>query len=394
MNTPPVIYLDHNATTPCDPRVVSAMLPYFTTLFANPSSTAHLPGRRAADAVEQARAQVAALVGASPKDVLFTSGATESNNLALYGVARAALQSGDSRRRIISTRIEHKAVLEPLADLGEQGFDVQYLAVDRFGLIDLNELEALLTPETLLVSLQSANSEIGTLQPLEDIARQVKEAGAFFHCDATQTIGKVPFHWHSLPVDLLSFSSHKMYGPKGVGALLTRRALRQGQLSPLSRGGGQEGGLRAGTQNVPAIVGFGVACELIQAEGPQEAERLAQLRDAFEQSLSAQLPDVSFNGHPQLRLPGTSSVTVPGLEADALLANLPGLALSLGSACNSGAIEPSYVLTELGLSREAAASTFRLSLGRWTTLTEVQKASRDIADAATHLRQLMSLQEE
>lgn len=390
MSPPSAVYLDYNATTPCDPRVVEAMLPYFTSQFANPSSTAHLPGREAAEAVEQAREQVAALLNAAPKDVLFTSGATESNNIALYGVARAAMRNANPRRRIITTRTEHKAVLEPLADLGEQGCDVHYVPVDRFGQVDLTELKSCLTADTLLVSIQAANSEIGTLQPLEEIAELVKAVGAFFHCDATQAIGKIPLDWRSLPFDLLSMSSHKIYGPKGIGALLARRSLRQGQLSPLSRGGGQEGGLRAGTQNVPAIVGFGLACDIMSHEGEADAQRMKILRDAFEANLKRQMPEVTFNGHAQRRLPGTSSVTVPEVEADALLANLPGLALSLGSACNSGAIEPSYVLTEIGLSREAAASSFRLSLGRWTTVTDIELASREIADAVHRLRQLLA----
>lgn len=388
MSTLSAIYLDYNATTPCDPRVVEAMLPYFTSQFANPASTAHLPGREAAEAVEKGREQIAALLGASPRDVLFTSGATESNNIALYGVAHAALLNANPRRRIITTPIEHKAVLEPLADLGERGFDVQFVSVNRFGQVDLAELQACLTQDTLLVSIQAANSEIGTLQPLMEISERVKASGAFFHCDATQAIGKIPLAWRSLPVDLLSMSSHKIYGPKGIGALLARRSLRQGQLSPLSRGGGQEGGLRAGTQNVPGIVGFGLACEILGQESEAETRRMATLRDAFEANLKKRLPEVSFNGHPQQRLPGTSNVTLPGVEADALLANLPGLALSLGSACNSGAIEPSYVLTQIGLSREAAASSFRLSLGRWTTPTDIELASEHIGRAAEHLKHI------
>ncbi|MFC6593155.1 cysteine desulfurase family protein [Deinococcus lacus] len=373
-----VIYLDYNATTPCDSRVLEVMLPYFTEQFGNPSSSTHQVGRWAADAVEQAREWVAGLFGASPKDVIFTSGATESNNLALYGIARAALRAGNPRRQIISLRTEHKAVLEPLDDLALQGFEVQYAPVDAYGQVDLTALAALISEDTLLVSIQAANSEIGTLQPLADIGMLTRAAGAIFHTDATQAVGRIPLNWQGLPIDLLSLSSHKIYGPKGAGALLARRIVRQGLLTPLARGGGQEGKLRAGTQNVPALVGFGYACELMAQEGLAEAERQRTLRDSFEQRLKAALPQVSFNGHPTERLPNTSSITVPGVEADALLMNLPRLSLSLGSACNSGAIEPSYVLTEVGLSRDLAASTFRLSLGKYSEAEALAEAIEDL----------------
>ncbi|WP_102126049.1 cysteine desulfurase family protein [Deinococcus planocerae] len=386
------IYLDYNATTPCDPRVVEEMLPYFTADFANPSSGTHSPGRRAADVLERARERVAGLVSANPRDVVFTSGATESNNLALYGVARAALANGDGRRRIITSLTEHKAVLEPCRELAQAGFDVQYVPVDRTGIVDLEALEHLLTPETLLVSIQAANSEVGTVQPLAEITEMTQEAGAFFHCDATQAVGRVPLEWQRLPIDLLAFSSHKMYGPKGAGALIARRAIRQGRLNPLTRGGGQEANLRAGTQNVPAIVGFGAACHILGTEGASEAERFSVLRDAFETELRQRLPDIAFNGHPIQRLPNTSSVTVRGVEADALLANLPHLALSLGSACNSGALEPSYVLLALGLAREDAEATFRLSIGRWTTSQGFGVATEEVAQAATRLRQLAEVE--
>ncbi|GGO38463.1 cysteine desulfurase family protein [Deinococcus humi] len=373
------IYLDYNATTPCDPRVLEVMLPHFTEHFANPSSSTHPAGRRAADALEEAREQVAGLFGASARDVIFTSGATESNNLALYGVARAALREGDRRQRIVTLPTEHKAVLEPVADLAVLGFDVQYAPVHRDGQVDLAALVELVDTNTLLVSIQAANSEVGTLQPLAEIGALTRAVGAYFHTDATQAVGRVALDWRSLPADLLSLSSHKIYGPKGAGALLARRALRQGKLDPLTRGGGQEGKLRAGTQNVPALVGFGLACELMAGEGLAEAERQRGLRDEFERRLSEALPQVSFNGRGAERLPNTSSVTVPGVEADALLMHLPNLGLSLGSACNSGALEPSYVLTELGLSGEIASSTFRMSLGKNTSREDVQRAVTDIA---------------
>ncbi|WP_104989990.1 cysteine desulfurase family protein [Deinococcus sp. NW-56] len=376
-------YLDDHATTPCDPRVVEAMLPHFTGQFANPSSTTHLPGRRAADAVEQARERVAALLHAPPADVVFTAGATESNNLALYGVARAAAHG--SRRRIITLPTEHKAVLEPCRNLGEQGFEVVYAPVDRDGLVVLDALEELLTPETLLVSIQAANSEIGTVQPLAEVGERVRAAGALLHCDATQAVGRVPLDWRALPIDLLSLSGHKLYGPKGSGALLMRRALRRGGLVPLMRGGGQEGGLRPGTHNVPAIVGLGVAAELMRQEGLEEAARVRAMRDRFEQALRTRLPGARINGHPLRRLPGNSSVTLPGVEADALLLNLPDYALSLGSACNSGALEPSYVLTAIGLSREEADATFRVGLGRFTREEDLSRLVQAVAQAHARL---------
>lgn len=381
------LYFDDHATTPCDPRVVSAMMPFFTAQFANPASTAHGPGRDAADAVEHARVQVAALLNAPAGDVVFTSGATESNNLALYGVARAAAALG-SRRRIITLPTEHKAVLEPCRDLGEQGFDVVYAPVDRFGTVDLTALEELLTADTLLVSIQAANSEIGTIQPVDQIGALTRAADALYHCDATQFVGRSLIDWQALPIDLLSLSAHKLYGPKGIGALLVRPSLRRGGLQPLMRGGSQEGGLRPGTHNVPAVVGFGEAAALAVQEGAAESERVAQLRDQFEAALRAALPEARFNGHPERRLPGNSSVTLPGLEADALLMHLPGFALSLGSACNSGALEPSYVLTAVGLSRDDADSTFRVGLGRFTTAASVDELASAIVAGARRLTEL------
>ncbi|PNY80831.1 cysteine desulfurase family protein [Deinococcus koreensis] len=384
-----MIYLDYNATTPCDPRVVEEMLPYFTNQFANPSSATHMAGRQAADAVELARGRVAQLVASDPRDVIFTSGATESNNLALYGVARAAQRNGDRRRRIITSAIEHKAVLDPCQDLAQEGFDIQYVPVDSEGFIDLERLQSLLTSDTLLVSIQAANSEIGTIQPIADISEVSGKAGAFFHCDATQAVGRVDIDWQNLPIDLISFSSHKLYGPKGAGALIAQRAVRQRHLSPLLRGGGQESKLRAGTQNVPAIVGFGAACNILKSEAWQETEEASKLRDYFEDMLLKNVSDVIFNGKLNKRLPNTSSVMIKGIEADALIANLPNFALSLGSACNSGAIEPSYVLLSLGLSRSSAESTFRVSMGRWTTKDQISEFVLAIADAS---RRLLSLQ--
>lgn len=381
------IYFDDHATTPCDPRVLAEMLPYFTAQFANPSSTTHEPGRVAASAVERARAQVAALFNAHPADVVFTSGATESNNLALYGVARGAL-AHPGRRRIITLPTEHKAILEPCRDLHEQGFDVVYAPVDRTGTVDMAAFQQLLTPQTLLVSIQAANSEVGTIQPVADIGALAREAGAIYHCDATQLAGRQPIDWQALPIDLLSLSAHKLYGPKGSGALLVRPALRRHGLHPLMRGGSQEGGLRPGTHNVPGVVGLGVAADLARQEGAAHAAHAAQLRNHFEASLRITLPDVRFNGHPERRLPGNSSVTLPDIEADALLMHLPAFALSLGSACNSGALEPSYVLTATGMSRDEADSTFRVGFGRFTPAQAVDELIEAIVRGTARLRQI------
>ena len=330
------------------------------------------------------------MLKASSTDIIFTAGATESNNLALYGVAHSAQRRGDLRRRIITLPTEHKAVLEPCRDLQVQGFDVQFVPVDRFGVLDLAAFEELLTSQTLLVSIQAANSEIGTLQPLESVAQLTQAMGAWFHCDATQALGRIDLDLRTLPIDLLSLSGHKIYGPKGSGALVARRPLRQGKLTPLTLGGGQEGKLRAGTQNVPAIVGLGVACEMMQRGGQAEGQHLRGLRDLFETLLIERLPNIHFNGHPERRLPNTSSITLPGFDADALLANLPGLALSLGSACNAGAIEPSYVLTALGQSSEEAYSTFRMSLGRWTQVADIESAVTQIYQGVSILERYFS----
>lgn len=381
------IYFDDHATTPCDPRVLEAMLPYFGVQFANPSSVTHLPGRQAADTIEQARERVAALLNASPQDVVFTSGSTESNNLAIYGVARAAGQHS-VRRRIITLPTEHKAVLEPCRDLSQQGFDVVYAPVDHFGMVNLDALKTLATPETLLVSIQAANSEIGTVQPLREIAEIAKQAGALFHCDATQAVGRVLLDWQTLPIDLLSLSGHKLYGPKGSGALIVRKSVRQTGIAPLMRGGGQEGGLRPGTHNVPAIVGLAAACTLMHTEGEAETLKIQTMRNKFEVDLQTALPKARFNGHPIRRLPGNISITLPGIEADALLLNIPQYALSLGSACNSGALEPSYVLTSVGLSRQDADSTFRVGIGRFSLEENLNSLVHEITNASERLYSL------
>jgi len=375
------LYLDHHATTPCDPRVLEAMLPYFTGQFGNPSSAYHLPGRTAAKALDTAREQVAALLNAQPQEIIFTSGATESNNLAILGLTQTL---PPQRRRIVTTRIEHKAVLEPCRVLAERGFEVVYLPLERDGRVRVDEALELIDDQTLLVSIQSANSEVGTLQPLEPLFAHAKDQGAYTHCDATQSVGHLAIDIQTLPVDLLSLSGHKLYAPKGCGALFMRRSSPRIPLKPLMFGGAQEGHLRPGTENVPYLVGLGLACVLAGQE-MVGATHLRDLRDALERGLKEAIPEIRFNGSRQHRLPGNSSVTLPGVEADALLLNLPEIALSIGSACNSGAMEPSYVLTALGLTREEADQTFRVGLGRTTQRLDVEMAVQQITSAYLRL---------
>lgn len=363
-----MIYLDHHATTPCDPLVVEAMLPYFTAMFGNPSS-AHFAGARAADAVQLAREQVAALVGAQPGEVVFTSGATEANNLALLGYARAA-QSTNPRRRIVISAIEHKAITNPAKQLASEGFEVVVLPVDAYGTVNLAAAAEAITPVTLLVSVHAANGEVGTIQPIAELTQLAHAAGALMHTDAAQAVGKIPIDMLAWGVDMLSLSGHKLYGPQGTGALIVRHP-RRTQLAPLIFGGGQERGWRPGTQNVTGIVGLGTACVRCAELLSTEASRLASLRDEFEAQVLAVVPTAYRNGNPRHRLPHNSSLTFPGLEADALLARLPNLALSTGSACDAGTIEPSPTLLALGISRDDARATIRVGLGRFNTEADI-----------------------
>jgi len=349
------------------------MLPYFTAQFGNPSS-AHAAGTRTADAVQQAREQVASLVGAQPGEVIFTSGATEANNLALLGYARAA-RATSSRRRIVISAIEHKAIINPAKQLAREGFEIVTLPVDNQGTVDLSAAADAITPDTLLVSIHAANSEIGTIQPIAKLAELAHAAGALLHSDAAQAVGKIPVDMLAWGADMLSISGHKLYGPQGIGALIVRHP-RRTQLEPLSYGGGQERGWRAGTLNVPGIVGLGAACALSSELLPIEIIRLASLRDDFESTVLAAISGVYRNGNSAYRLPHNSSLTFPGLEADALLARLPHLALSTGSACDTGTVEPSATLLALGLSRDDARATVRIGLGRFTTQQELEQAGK------------------
>ncbi len=377
-----MIYLDYHATTPCDPRVVEAMLPYFTEQFANPSSATHRAGKTAAKAVEQARRQVAELIGAEPKEIIFTSGATESNNLAILGLAR---HPNNKRRKIVTMAIEHKAVLAPGKHLEKLGFELVVLPVDAVGRVNQAAAREAIDEDTVLVSIQAANNEIGTIQDIPFFAHLAHEHGAYFHTDAAQAVGKIPVDVGEWDVDLLSISAHKLYGPKGVGALFVRGGPYTLPLEPLVYGGGQESDVRPGTMNVPGIVGLGAACALCQAEMADESLRIASLRNQLEELLLAQIPKPQRNGDLEHRLPGNSSLTFPGVDAEALIANVPDLSLSAGSACTSGAPAPSHVLLAIGLSRQEAQQTVRVGLGRYTTGEEITMTSQLIENAVKRI---------
>jgi cysteine desulfurase len=378
-----VIYLDHNASTPCDPRVVEAMLPFLSERFANPTSRAHVPGRDAFAALETSRAAVArALDARAATTVTFTSGATEAGNLAIRGVAAA---SGGRRRRLISQVTEHAAVLAPLARLERDGWEVVLLGVDVSGRIRLEELEAALGEDTLLVSLMAANNETGTLQPVADAAALAHAAGALVHCDAAQAVGKIPVSVRDLDVDLLSLSGHKLYGPKGIGALYARPGLR---LEPLLEGGGQERGLRSGTVNLPAVVGLAEALRIATEGLPSEAVRLAGLRDRLEESILSRLDGVSVHGATDARLPNTTSLGFAGVDGAALLASLPDVAVSTGSACTSSSPEPSAVLRAMGVPAPLAAASLRFSLGRGNGADEIDRAAGRVVEEVTRLRRM------
>jgi cysteine desulfurase len=374
------VYLDNQATTRCDPRVVAAIMPWFTEHYGNPHSLEHVMGTEAEAAVEDARGKVAALIGADAKELVFTSGATESNNIAIKGAARFALRAGNERRRIVTVATEHKCVLESVADLADEGFEPVFLPVRPDGLVDPEVLRAALEVPTLLVSVMSVNNEIGVVQDIAALAAIAKQAGALFHTDIAQATGKIPLDLSGWKVDLASISGHKLYGPKGVGALFVRRRPRV-RLSPLFSGGGQERGLRSGTLPAPLIVGFGEACRLAQGEMSEEAKRLAELRDRLLDRLRAVIPGVVVNGSITARIPGNLNVTFPAASAADLMARVPDLCVSTGSACSSAAIEPSYVLRAIGLDDEAASRTLRIGIGRFTSPADIDYAATALAAA-------------
>jgi cysteine desulfurase len=362
------IYMDNHATTRTDPRVVDAMLPYFTQIYGNAASRSHCFGWQADEAVEAARHEVAQLIGADAKEIIFTSGATESDNLAIKGAARMYRRQGN---HIVTCATEHRAVLDPCRRLQREGFDVSFLPVDREGMIDLDELASAIGDKTILVSVMLANNEIGVLHPLREIGALCKQRRVLLHTDATQAVGKIPVDVHELNVDLLSLSAHKIYGPKGVGALFARRRQPAVRLEPLFDGGGHERGMRSGTLPVPLIVGLGKACDLARMEFPDESARLLRLRQRLWHGLSSRLDDVQLNGHSQQRLPGNLNVSFPGVHGEALLMALKNVAVSSGSACTSASVEPSYVLRALGVPDDLAHGSLRFGLGRWNTEDEI-----------------------
>ena len=377
------IYLDYQATTPADPRVVAAMLPYFTEAFANPHSESHAAGQAARAAVEAARARIAALIGADAREIVFTSGATEANNLALKGLARFGHPGKD---HIVTCVTEHKCVLESCRDLAREGFSTTVLPVDAAGHIELDELLGAITARTLVVSIMAVNNEIGVIAPLAAIGAVCRERGAFFHTDAAQALGKIPLAVEAMRIDLMSLSAHKLYGPKGVGALYVRRRPRV-RLAPLISGGGQERGLRSGTLATPLCVGFGEACRIAEAEMAGEHERLLALRTRLAAGLVHALPDVWINGDADRRIAGNLNVSFGGIgDGEALLAALRDLAVSSGSACTSATLEPSYVLRAIGRAPALAAASLRIGLGRFTTSADVDRALAAIVAAVRRLR--------
>jgi cysteine desulfurase len=383
------IYMDYHSTTPVDPRVLDAMLPYFREEFGNAASKNHAYGWHAEEAVDTARGQVAKLIGASPKEIVWTSGATESNNLAIKGVARFYTSKG---KHLITCRTEHKAVIDTMHSLEREGYEITFLSVGKDGRIDLNELRQAIRKDTLLVSIMLANNEVGTIQPVEEIGKICREAGTLFHCDAVQGVGKIPFDVEKANVDLASLSAHKMYGPKGIGALYVRRKPRV-RVHALIDGGGHERGMRSGTLNVPAIVGFGKAAEICGLEMKEEAERLLVLRERLRKGIAAQVDELILNGSLEHRLPGNLNLSFAYVEGEAMMMAIKDVAVSSGSACTSASLEPSYVLRALGVSEDLAHSSIRFGLGRFTTEAEVDFTIDLVAKKVKKLREMSPLYE-
>ena len=374
------VYLDNQATTRCDPRVVEAMLPWFSEHYGNPHSAEHVMGRTAETAVETARAHVAALLLADVREIAFTSGATESNNIAIKGAARFARSMGGDRRRIVTVATEHKCVLESVRDLREDGFEPVFLPVGSDGLLDPEVLRQALTTPTLLVSVMAVNNEIGVIQDTPALAAIAKDAGALFHTDIAQAVGKIPLDLSGWRVDLASVSGHKLYGPKGIGALFVRRRPRV-RIAPLFSGGGQERGWRSGTLATPLIVGFGEACRLAGLEMAADTARMAELRTRLLRRLEAEIPGILINGSMRSRIQGNLNLTFPGAKAADLMARARDLCVSTGSACSSAEVEPSYVLCALGLTDDAAARTLRIGIGRFTSAADIDYAAAALAAA-------------
>jgi cysteine desulfurase len=384
------VYLDNHATTPMDPEVLKAMLPYFTDVFWNASSRNHEYGWTAEAAVEKARAQVAALIGATDKEVIFTSGATESNNLALIGAAEMYKDKG---KHIITTPIEHKAVLDTCHYLESKGYQITFLPVDGTGRVNPEDVRKAITDQTIIVSVMMANNEIGSINPIAEIGAVCKEKGVLFHTDAVQGAGKVDIDVQKMGIDLLSITAHKIYGPKGIGALYVRRKAPRVRLAPLVHGGGHERGMRSGTLNVPGIVGFGKAAELARLNRVSEVEHIKKMRDRLWHGLQAELDELHLNGHPTERLAGNLNVSFAYVEGESLMMGMKEIAVSSGSACTSASLEPSYVLKAIGVGEELAHSSIRFGLGRFTTEEEVDFALRKTVQTVKKLRDLSPLYE-
>lgn len=377
------IYLDHNATTPVDPRVLEAMLPYFTEIFGNAASNDHEYGHEAKKAVDKAREQIAAVINAEPEEIIFTSGATESDNLALFGVADKYARKGD---HIITCVTEHKAVLDCCRRLEERGKRVTYLPVDQYGLVNPEDVRRAITSKTVLISIMAANNEIGTIAPVAEIGAISEKYGVLFHTDAAQAVGHIPMDVKAMNIHLMSMSAHKIYGPKGIGALYRRKSNPRAQMEPLFYGGGHERGLRSGTLNVPAIVGFGKALEIAHYGMVQEYMRFSNWTQMILHRLETALGDVFLNGHPNHRLSHNLNVSIMGVESRALIVRLKGIAISTGSACTSASVEPSHVISALGFGADHAHEAIRISVGRFCTDAEIAMATERIIDEALEIR--------
>jgi cysteine desulfurase len=384
------IYLDNHATTPMDPEVLKTMLPYFTDVFGNAASRNHEFGWTAEAAVEKARAQIAKLIGASDKEIIFTSGATESDNLALLGVAEMYREKG---RHIITSPIEHKAILDSCHHLETKGFTVTQVPVDKYGMVTADAVKAAIRPDTILVSIMAANNEIGTINPIAEIGKVCRDHGIFFHTDAVQALGKTPINVEKMNIDLLSMSAHKMYGPKGVGALYVRRKNPRVRLAPIIHGGGHERGMRSGTLNVTGIVGFGKAAELAMKNMEIEIPRIKMLCDRLWDGIRSQLDEVYLNGHPTERLANNLNISFAFVEGESLMMGMKELAVSSGSACTSASLEPSYVLKAIGVGEDLAHTSIRFGLGRFTTEAEIDYTIDKVVSTVKKLRDLSPLYE-
>ena len=384
------IYLDYSATTPVDPEVLEAMLPYFTDVFGNAASRNHSYGWEAEEAVEKAREQVADLIGATAREIIFTSGSTEANNMALLGIIEMYKERGN---HIITCLTEHKAILDPAHYLETKDVDVTYLEVDKDGMIDLEKLKKSITDQTILISLMAANNEIGVLHPIKEIGKIAHEKNVFFHTDATQAVGKVPIDVEEMNIDLLSLSGHKIYAPKGVGALYVRRRNPRVRISPIVHGGGHERGMRSGTMNVTGIIGLGKACEICKNTLQQSMKNIKALRERLHKGLTAKIDYLVLNGHPEKRLPGILNLSFCYIEGESLMMGIEDIAVSSGSACTSASLEPSYVLRALGVGDEAAHSSIRFSIGRFTTEEEIDRVVEKMVNVATRLREMSPLYE-